>query len=159
MSEPWTEAGRALLGKWSLDGGTEQRLTAAILAIEAEAAAREAVVLDTLRRYTDTEPPYPGGPQDVPAQDIARSWQDAHHAWIQHGPTVARAVLSDPSPAAARLLAVVKAARGLRVSEERIAASLAALRGPCDSDEANVMACAHTMIAVLQALRALDGEA
>lgn len=41
MTELTTEAGRSLRNLWSLDGGTERRLSAAIGAVEAEARAGE----------------------------------------------------------------------------------------------------------------------
>ena len=38
MTEPVTNAGKALRKIWSLDGGTERQLTDAIVAVEREAA-------------------------------------------------------------------------------------------------------------------------
>ena len=57
--EPRTEAGKAMRKMWSLDGGEERRLIAAILAIEAE-ASQPALSVETLAAALESLHPFTG---------------------------------------------------------------------------------------------------
>ena len=136
MSEPRTEAGRALDIAWPGTHLDRLQWRDSICTIEDEAAAREAVALDALREAR------------------ARTHHDAncHATHLQPGsawmgqpcscPLLrVDAILANPSPAAARLLAVVEAARALQRAPDE---------GLFPVDEWDTLA---------DALRALDGEA
>ena len=111
------------------------------LAIEAEAAAREAVALDALRESVVKPSSF------HESRCNGMGWYErADWTGCDCGTPRLGAILADPSPAAAHLLAVVEAARALTEY------------GP-DDDILPDEEWEPSVLAIRAALRALDGEA
>jgi hypothetical protein len=81
---PRTEAGRAMRKMWSLDGGEERRLTAAILAIEAEAST-----LGSIKPVRDRPPmSLPDSAYEAPLGSSERLAAALHKAEVDCWPSV-----------------------------------------------------------------------